>query len=168
MINYSNECFINSLLQSLAASDVVKKWLMQNTSSQDYCVNLFDTLSSLCVKINREENQVPKRVKDDFDYEQQEFYAAFDFKRALSAHNWLIQAEEHDCHELFHLIMDVLDEESLQSKKSLTSLNYFSSYSRENSKANSKNPFKGYLIAQLQCLDCNYKVSHKIHRLYDM
>ena len=99
-----------------------------------------------------------KRV-DDCD--QCEFYAAQSFRRALSAHNWSIKPEEHDCHELFQLIMDILDEEQMASQKSLKSLNYFSpSHLKESSQnAAGKNPFHGSFVNQLQCLDCSYKVS---------
>ena len=164
LINHNNDCFINSLLQSLAASDIVTKWLnesISNQSPQDPSINLFDTLANIFTKINREENTVDLNNKliHNFDYDQQEFYAAQDLKKALNAHNWLIQSEEHDCHELFHVLMDVLDEESLESKKYLRSLNYFSSFKRDNVKTKLKNPFLGYLIVQLQCLDCNYKVT---------
>jgi ubiquitin C-terminal hydrolase len=172
LINCKNECFINVILQSLAASKKVTKWLLMNKSSTVSSSSLFDTLASIVIRINRLDLQLNSitdsvdtknsKLNDliNFDEDQEEFYAAQSFKSALSAHNWLIQSEEHDCHELFHLIMDVLDEEMTESKKSLTSLNYFSaSHLRESSQLKAKNPFHGYLAIQLQCLDCNYKVT---------
>jgi ubiquitin C-terminal hydrolase len=169
LINCKNECFINVILQSLAASDKVTNWLLKNKSSSS--TNLFDTLAMIIVRINRLESELLPIINNNnetktndlsiTDQDQDEFYAAQSFKTALSAHNWIIQSEEHDCHELFHLIMDVLDEEHLETKKSLTSLNYFqaASHLKENSRLKSKNPFHGYLLSQLQCLDCNYKVN---------
>ena len=176
LINCKNECFINVILQSLAASKKVTKWLLINKSSTVSSTSLFDTIASIVIRINRLDLQLnsinsvtdhndtdTKNSKlDDLihsDEDQEEFYAAQSFKSALSAHNWLIQSEEHDCHELFHLIMDVLDEEMTESKKSLTSLNYLTaSHLKESSRLKAKNPFHGYLAIQLQCLDCNYKV----------
>lgn len=132
--------------------------------------NLFDTLAGIVIRVNRLDSQLASVESNDkqndlihFDEDQDEFYAAQSFKAALNAHNWCIQSEEHDCHELFHLIMDVLDEENLETKKSLSSLNYFNtSHLKENSRLKTKNPFHGYLVSQLQCLDCNYKVSFSL------
>lgn len=84
----------------------------------------------------------------------------------MNAHNWSIKSEEHDCHELFQLIMDVLDEEQTESKKSQKSLNYFTpSHLKENSRS-SKSSFHGYFVNQLQCLDCNYKYPLRLESFY--
>ena len=106
---------------------------------------LFDTLAKIISKINRLEIS-----SENCDEDLLDFYAAQSVKRALNTHNWAIQSEEHDCHELFHLIMDCLNEEQLENKISLKSLNYFMpSNLRENSRIFTKNPFHGYLMTQL-------------------
>ena len=124
-------------------------------SGKKATTNLFDTLARVLARINRVEYKPSsldstQRANDDFDEDQLEFYAAQNVKRALNAHNWQIQSEEHDCHELFHLIMDCLNEEQLENDISLKSLNYFMpSNLRENSRVSKKNPFHGYLLTQL-------------------
>lgn len=184
LINCKNECFINVILQSLAASQKVTKWLLINKSSTVSSNSLFDTIASIVIRINRLDLQLnsinsvrdhndAKNAKSDdlihLDEDQEEFYAAQSFKSALSAHNWLIQSEEHDCHELFHLIMDVLDEEMAESKKSLTSFNYLTaSRLKDSSRFKAKNPFHGYLAIQLQCLDCNYKYPLRLESFYSL
>ena len=149
------------ILQSLAASNKVTEWLINNKLNSASSTSLFDTLADIVIRINRLECVENEKLNVSLlNADEQEFYAAQSFKQALTAHNWLIQSEEHDCHELFHLIMDVLDEEQLESKKSLKSLNYFtSSHLKEKSRASTKNSFHGYFVSQLQCLDCNYKVN---------
>lgn len=99
----------------------------------------------------------------NLDADQNEFNAAQILKRALNAHNWKIRTEEHDCHELFHLIMSVLEDELNDRIRSQKSLNFFQrkKLGVENSLPNlmPHNPFHGYLAIQLQCLDCDYKVN---------
>lgn len=182
LINCKNECFINVILQSLAASKKVTHWLLSSKSDSMSSKSLFDTLTSIIIGINRLENvslststasssEAHKKQHQliNFEQDQDEFYAAQSFKAALNAHNWVIQSEEHDCHELFHLIMDVLDEEQLENKKSLSSLNYFApSHLKDNSRVKGKNPFHGHLVSQLQCLDCNYKYPLRLESFYSL
>jgi hypothetical protein len=154
---------MNVILQSLSASHKVTEWLIRSknlissspaASSSAFC--LLNTLASAVASINR--LQVAEG-EAEFDDDQNEIYAAHLVKRALNAHNWYLESEEHDCHELFHLLMDVLDEEQKANKMSLSSLNYFHpSHLKDVSRSAVKNPFHGYLACQLQCLDCNYKV----------
>jgi hypothetical protein len=158
---------MNVILQSLSASHKVTEWLMRSktivnsaaysTSSSAFC--LLNALASTVASINRLQVVVEGGEKTEFDDDQNEIYAAHLVKRALNTHNWNLESEEHDCHELFHLLMDVLDEEQKANKMSLSSLNYFHpSHLKDVSRSAVKNPFHGYLACQLQCLDCNYKV----------
>lgn len=173
LINYKNECYINVILQSLASSNKVTDWLFNRTKQKTTVTgtpsfNLFETLSGIISKINRFRNDENDLPSDDDD--ELEFYAAQNLKRALNIHNWQIQSEEHDCHELFHLLMDVLDVEQQENKISLSSLNYFqpsSSALKENSRL-AKNPFHGYLATQLICLDCNYKYAVRLESFYSL
>ena len=182
LINPRNECYMNVILQSLAASRHVYKWLASrleasgnggggDTPGWNSSSILAWTLSRIIATINRTEfnrnnnsnnnnnksgssrriiqsprrstksppqstqtnvwndnnnvndEDMNERTTDTVDYD--EFYAAERVKRALSAHNWRLQSEEHDCHEFFHLLMDVLDEEQLEHERSNKSLNYF-------------------------------------------
>lgn len=52
LINCKNDCFINVILQSLAASDKVTDWLVQNKGKSN---SLFDTLADIVIRINRME-----------------------------------------------------------------------------------------------------------------
>lgn len=166
LINYRNECFINVILQSLAASNKFTQWLASSeralVAASSTPTRVFNTLLSIMCGINRVKPEDGSQLGQlDLDDEDQcEFYAAQSLKRALNAHNWHIQPEEHDCHELFHLIMDVLDEEQKEDKQSRKSLNcFYPSKLKENSRNFVGNPFHGYLAIQFQCLDCEYKVN---------
>lgn len=168
LINCKNDCFINVILQSLAASDKVTEWLVNNKTTSN---SLFNTLADIIIRINRLESVEDEKLNILIENnDQYEFYAAQSFKRALNAHNWSIKSEEHDCHELFQLIMDVLDEEQIESKKSMKSLNYFTSSLLKGSSrlSGSKNSFHGYFVNQLQCLDCNYKYPLRLESFYSL
>ncbi|RNA36726.1 ubiquitin carboxyl-terminal hydrolase 30 isoform X2 [Brachionus plicatilis] len=168
LINYKNECFINVILQSLASSNKVTEWLVHNRiKSISIHTNLFDTLCQAIAGINKIRMANTASELDQF---HSEFYAAQSIKQALNAHNWHIQSEEHDCHEFFHLLMDVLDEEQLESNKSFKSLNYFQpSNLKESARLSSKkNPFHGYLALQFHCLDCDYKYPLKLESFYSL
>ena len=168
LINYKNECFINVILQSLASSNKVTQWLVHNRiNSTSIKTTLFDALGTVIAGINR---ICALNTLNQLDEHQSEFYAAQSIKQALNGHNWHIQSEEHDCHEFFHLIMDVLDEEQIENNKSFKSLNYFQpSNLKESSRVSSKkNPFHGYLALQYQCLDCDYKYPLKLESFYSL
>jgi hypothetical protein len=161
---------MNVILQSFAASSNVAGWFLRDnsnsiiTSNAQLCTSLFNTIARIIAKINKynlNATQSTDAFKASDNEGEDELYAAGDVKRALSLHNWGVQSEEHDCHELFHLLMSVLDEEESKRKISQTSLNYFTpSNLQDSSKRPAKNPFHGYLINQLQCLDCLYKVKN--------
>lgn len=148
---------MNVILQALAASPKVYKWIRSN-SSNNTRPRLFDTLREVTCSINKEINDDENDTKL-LDSDQTEFYAAQKLKRALILHNWKIRTEEHDCHELFHLIVSVLDDEQNENRTSFKSLNYFQPNFFQSDEENPRqNPFHGYLAIQFQCLDCNYKV----------
>ncbi len=143
------------------------------------CINRLDIFDS-------SENDDNINFNQEYDQDQSEIFAAHNIKQALQTHNFEIQSDEHDCHEFFHLLMDVLDEEQQKNKISQRSLNFFNpmtmmsnsidpllssspSFIRSTSLASSlmiKNPFHGYLVCQLQCLDCNYKYPLKLESFY--
>lgn len=191
LINESNECFINVIVQAIAASCKTSEWLRSNASTTS---KMFDTLFKLVSMVNRvwlevieEENEEAnltlfpasssinnnnRKTHIEFinlDANQNEFNAAQILKRALNAKSWKIRTEEHDCHELFHLIMSVLEDELNDKIRSQKSLNLFQQpkISLENSLPTlmPHNPFHGYLAIQLQCLDCNYKVNLNLLKL---
>jgi ubiquitin C-terminal hydrolase len=168
LINHRNECFINVILQSMASSNKVIEWLVVN-KPQSSC--LFDSLSKIIALINRLEighmiNDGGDQQKPDFsdfnlNQDNLDFYAANHIKKSLNQHNWHIRSsDEHDCHEFFHLLMDVLDDELSEMNKSNKSLNFFGSTSSSSSFSlkKNRNPFHGYLVSQFECLDCSYKV----------
>ena len=53
LINCKNDCFINVILQSLAASNKVTEWLVNNKTNSS---SLFDTLADIIIRINRLES----------------------------------------------------------------------------------------------------------------
>jgi ubiquitin C-terminal hydrolase len=155
LINHNNECFINVILQSLSASGKVHDWLQQCSKQSPNSTSLINILAKIAQKINRSDDECGI---DDGEHAN-EFYAAHQLRCALSTHNWHIRSEENDCHELFHLLMDVIDEEQTECRKSMKSLNFFNYNANFVNMAKPTNPFHGYLASQLQCLDCNYKVN---------
>ena len=165
---------MNVILQSLSASQKVTDWLIRSksllTSATTSSFSLLNTLASTVASINRIELLVleEKNTYNHYDKDQSEIYAAHFVKRALNSHNWHIESEEHDCHEFFTLLMDVLDEEQQESNNSQRSLNFFQppSHLKDVSRSAVKNPFHGYLACQLQCLDCNYKYPLKLESFY--
>lgn len=176
LINAGNECFMNVIIQAISASSKTADWLRANASSSS---KMFDTLYKLTSLINRigledieeeedEASSAQANVNDELtklDTDQNEFNAATTLKRALNAHNWKVRTEEHDCHELFHLVMSTLDDELNEKIRSQKSLNFFKQQQQQRIGIDSSlplivphNPFHGYLAIQLQCLDCSYKV----------
>lgn len=174
---------MNVIIQAIAASSKTTEWLRANASSSS---KMFDTLYKLTSLINRiglediEEEDIDElassstaqtntnSINDELtklDTDQNEFNGARVLKRALNAHNWKVRTEEHDCHELFHLVMSVLDDELNEKIRSQKSLNFFKQQQQQRIGIDSSlplivphNPFHGYLAIQLQCLDCSYKV----------
>jgi ubiquitin C-terminal hydrolase len=170
LINHRNECFINVILQSMASSNKVIEWLVFNKPQSSF---LFDTLSKIIALINRLEiahlnsdsdiDQKPDFSDFNLNQDNLDFYAANHIKKSLNQHNWHIKSsDEHDCHEFFHLLMDVLDDELNELNKSNKSLNFFGSLSAATASTSlrrNRNPFHGYLVSQFECLDCFYKVN---------
>lgn len=156
---------LTSLINRVGLEDIVEESDLDDEScnKNKSCLNESE---------NKKTNQDGEIIKLDAD--ENEFNAARVLKRALNAHNWKLRTEEHDCHELFHLIMSVLDDELNEKIRSHKSLNFFQQQhqnlpNRLRSNNDSvglpplvvpHNPFHGYLAIQLQCLDCNYKVWH--------
>lgn len=170
---------MNVILQSIAASSKTLDWLRMNADlSGSTSMKMFNTLLKLTCLINRYSLEDVGIVEDDDEFklesEQNEFGAARILKQALNAHNWKIRMEEHDCHELFHLIMSVLEDELNEKIKSTKSLNFLGAMRNLEATtiampvpplALAHNPFHGYLAIQLQCLDCNYKVTNRSNKL---
>ncbi len=157
----------------MASSSKVSEWFLNNKPAFSFynAANLFNTLAKIIGRINKIESN---ESIEEFDEEQLEFYAAGNLKSALHSHNWHMRSEEHDCHELFHLLMDILDEEQKERKNSLKSLNFLQSSNslidtnRFISTSSPKNPFHGYLASQLQCLDCDYKYPLRLESFYSL
>ena len=179
----------------MASSDKILNWLirvsrlkrLEKEDASKHNFVLFDTLARILVRIDRLEsllllNQSSASSSSSSTSKSSnhadDMYAADELKRALGAHKWSIRSEEHDCHELFHVIMDALEEEENEYKSYVRSLNFFTSSAESESASASassqttakesattsylRNPFQGFTATQLECLSCGYKVSVSI------
>ncbi|XP_027205535.2 ubiquitin specific protease 30 [Dermatophagoides pteronyssinus] len=113
--NVKNNCFINSILQSLASSDSMVQWLNQtattriNNSNNNDNFNLIRQLSFICDKINNK-----------IDCDRSEILSPEGVLDSLRKHRWMFSADEQDAFELFSVLLTTLDFESNQLSLALS------------------------------------------------
>jgi ubiquitin carboxyl-terminal hydrolase 30 len=102
--NFGKTCFLNSLLQALAACPQLIAWLqLHNTSDKKTLVSSLQAVLEVV-------NGTHPTLRGDP-------YSPGGVIRALNSLGWMIPADEHDPHELFHVILNSLEEELAKPKK---------------------------------------------------
>lgn len=105
LYNLGQTCFLNTLLQALAACPHFIAWLQltHNRASNDKGLihSLLNTLEVI--------NGTHSTLRGDP-------YSPGAVIRALSAAGWVIPQEEHDAHELFHVMLASLEEDATVRK----------------------------------------------------
>jgi ubiquitin carboxyl-terminal hydrolase 30 len=102
--NFGKTCFLNTLLQALAACPQFIAWLQLHHSK--------DKKSLICALQNCLEvvNGTHPTLRGDP-------YSPGAVIRALSQLGWVIPVDEHDTHELLHVLLTSLEEEATKPKK---------------------------------------------------
>lgn len=104
--NFGRTCFLNTLLQALAACPQFIAWLqLYNGASADRKSLITSLLNTLEVV-----NGTHSSLRGDP-------YSPGAVIRALTSLGWVIPQEEHDAHELFHVLLASLEEESMHPKQ---------------------------------------------------
>ncbi|XP_037936400.1 ubiquitin carboxyl-terminal hydrolase 30 homolog [Teleopsis dalmanni] len=104
--NFGQTCFLNTLLQALAACPQFIAWLqLYNGNSTDR-----KSLNSALLNTLEIINGTHSTLRGDP-------YSPGTIIRALNALGWVIPQEEHDAHELFHVMLASLEEEVMHPKK---------------------------------------------------
>lgn len=107
--NFGKTCFLNALLQSLAACPQFLSWLQMNNASERK--SLISALQNVLEVIN---GTHPTLRGDP--------YSPGLLIRALSSLGWIIPQDEHDPHELLHVLLSSLEEEATKPKQQLGGL----------------------------------------------
>ncbi|XP_014093491.1 ubiquitin carboxyl-terminal hydrolase 30 homolog [Bactrocera oleae] len=104
--NFGQTCFLNTLLQALAACPQFIAWLQLYNNANSDRKSLISSLLSTLEVINGTHSTL-----------RGDPYSPGAVMRALHALGWVIPQEEHDAHELFHVLLASLEEEALRPKK---------------------------------------------------
>ncbi|XP_002036851.2 ubiquitin carboxyl-terminal hydrolase 30 homolog [Drosophila sechellia] len=101
--NFGLTCFLNTLLQAMAACPQFIAWLqLYNNASPDRKSLITSMLNTLEVV-----NGTHATLRGDP-------HSPGAVLRALNALGWVIPQEEHDAHELFHVLLTCLEEEAIR------------------------------------------------------
>ncbi|XP_017852868.1 ubiquitin carboxyl-terminal hydrolase 30 homolog [Drosophila busckii] len=104
--NFGRTCFLNTLLQALAACPQFIAWLqLYNGVTADRKSLISSMLSTLEVV-----NGTHATLRGDP-------HSPGAVLRALNTLGWMIPQEEHDAHELFHVLLSSLEEESTRPQQ---------------------------------------------------
>lgn len=103
--NFGRTCFLNTLLQALAACPQFIAWLQVHCNSSDKKSLMTALLNTLEVI-----NGTHPTLRGDP-------YSPGAVIRALNSLGWIIPPDEHDAHELMHVLLSTLEEEASRPRK---------------------------------------------------
>ncbi|XP_058445213.1 ubiquitin carboxyl-terminal hydrolase 30 homolog [Malaya genurostris] len=102
--NFGKTCFLNTLLQALAACPQFIAWLQLHNAKDKK--SLISSLQNVLEVVN---GTHPTLRGDP--------YSPGAVIRALHSLGWVIPPDEHDTHELLHVLLNSLEEEAIKPKK---------------------------------------------------
>lgn len=105
LINFGNTCFLNAILQSLASSPQFLSWIQLHDNHFDK-KSLISSLLTILECINGTHSTIRTDPSNPASV-----------IRALNNLGWVIPEQEHDPHELFHVVLTSLEEEAMKPKK---------------------------------------------------
>ncbi|KAK9727428.1 ubiquitin-specific protease ubp1 [Basidiobolus ranarum] len=167
LVNLGNTCFLNSILQSLAALKHLRGYL------EKCCV--YDLSNSdlenipITFSLNRTVYELSRPLK------HKKIISPYDILKSLDKKkSWISSRQEQDAHELFQLISSWLSEEAenvFSSKLSMSPLNLNNERAKlmsqeENPIRMVRNPFIGFSAHRISCVQCGYTDTIK-HYAFD-
>lgn len=120
--NFGRTCFLNTLLQALAACPQFIAWLQLHGASDKKSLigSLLNTLegASFSLPSNNTPDQILILViNGTHPTLRSDPYSPGAVIRALNNLGWVIPPEDQDCHELLHVLLTSLEEEAVRPKK---------------------------------------------------
>uniref|UniRef100_A0A1B0FNL2 ubiquitinyl hydrolase 1 n=1 Tax=Glossina morsitans morsitans TaxID=37546 RepID=A0A1B0FNL2_GLOMM len=104
--NFGQTCFLNTVLQALAACPQFITWLQLYNNGRPVRKSLISPLLNTLEVINGTHATLHGNP-----------YSPRDVLRALNSLGWITLQEEHDAHELFHIMLSSLEEEVHRPKQ---------------------------------------------------
>jgi len=100
LVNSGNHCFVNAVVQALAACPCLQGWLEETCSKRDA-----RTVRGSLLELLRQLNNLSSASSSPASLSPALLLAA------LRAHGWRINTEEQDAHEMLHVVMTTIEEE---------------------------------------------------------